>query len=169
MGPRVSSKIPGKNRACGDAADFGGAVAPLQECRREAFLEPPLSNRKTKRPQVRPFSGWDSHLPACPQRPGITDNYATQSTAAEAVYPWRNAFPLTGPISPLQKNPSRGRSPKMLTSVSATWSEVPKSPLPRPAQEKSKMPIGLDRPLLTCSEARTSSSRADFESRNRNC
>src|SRR5271166_6288212 len=114
MGPRVSSKIPGKNRACGDAADFGGAVAPLQECRREAFLEPRLSNQKTKRPQVRPFSGWDSHLPACPQRPGITDNYATQSTAAEAVDPWRNAFPLTGPISPLQKNPARGRSPKML-------------------------------------------------------
>src|SRR5271157_476535 len=163
MGLRVSSKIPGKNHAGADAADFGGAVAPLQECRREAFLEPRLSNRKMKRPRVRPFSGSDLHLPTCPQRLGM--NYATQSTAAEAVYPWRNAFPLTGPISPLQKNPARGRSPKMLASVSASWSEVPKSPLPRPAQEKSKMPIGPDRPLLTCSEARTRSSRADFESR----
>ena len=162
----MSSKIPGKNRAGAGAADFGGAIVPLQECRREAFPEPRLNNRKMKRPQVQPFSGWNLHLPTCPQCLGMTDNYATQSTAAEAVYPWRNAFLPTGPISPLQKNPARGRSPKMLASVSASWSEVPKSPLPRPAQEKSKMPIGPDRPLLTLSEARTRSSRADFESRN---
>src|SRR5271165_4986761 len=148
MGPRVSSKIPGKNRACADAADFGGAVAPLQECRREAFLELRLSNRKMKRPQVRPFSGWDSHLPACPQRLRITDNYATQSTAAEAVYPWRNAFPLTGPISPLQKNPARGRSPKILASGSASWSEEPHSPMPRPENAREHFGRSSSRRIL---------------------
>src|SRR5215469_7759164 len=166
MGLRVSSRRPDRSRACAGGAGLGGAGTLPQESQRGAYLEPRLRNRKRERRPVLAFSGRDLPLITRPQRLGITANYATQSTAAEAVYPWRNAFSPTGPISPLQKNPAKGRSPKMLASVSASWSEVPKSPLPRPAHEKSKIPIGPDNPFLTRSEARTRSSRADFESRN---
>ena len=42
----------------------------------------------------------------------------------------------------------------MLASVSASWSEVPNSPFPRPAHENSRIPIGPDSPALTFSEAK---------------